>query len=509
MGEMSQVFCKFASFITKMKKKCVIVGSGLGGLACGVAFARSGYDVTVLEQQAQVGGCLQCFVRGNAKFETGMHFIGSALPGQTLYRLLDALDVMDDITLSPLDTAAYEIFSFAGQRFSWANGREAFIEALARDFPREKDNLNRFCDWVERTAGASRLHSMSDVEGDTALSTAAQLHSIDEVLDRVTANPMLRSVLCGNIPLYAAERGRTPFSTMAFIMDFYNQSALRVVGGSDAIARSLVSTLRRLGGEVLTRQRVNHIECDNSRVRGVTTDHGLRLNADVVIADVHPARLIELVDSPLLRPAYRQRVAALPNTVGGFSVYLKFKPGQMPYLNSNFYGYAQLSPWDCEKYTLEDWPRGYLMMHLAESPRQQWATSGVLLSYMRWEEMLPWQGTRVGHRGADYEAFKAEHAERLLNLVERDFPGLRNSVEAYYTSTPLTYRDYTGTERGSMYGIAKDITLGPSGRVHHRTKVPGLLLTGQNINSHGILGVLVGAAVTCAELGVSLWPEQQ
>ena len=51
-----------------------------------------------------------------------------------------------------------------------------------------------------------------------------------------------------------------------------------------------------------------------------------------------------------------------------------------------------------------------------------------------------------------------------------------------------------------MYGIAKDVALGPAARVHHRTKVPNLLLTGQNINSHGILGVIVGTIVTCSEL---------
>ena len=51
-----------------------------------------------------------------------------------------------------------------------------------------------------------------------------------------------------------------------------------------------------------------------------------------------------------------------------------------------------------------------------------------------------------------------------------------------------------------MYGIAKDVTLGNAGRVPHRMKVPNVLQTGQNINSHGMLGVLVGAVVTTGEL---------
>ena len=38
--------------------KVVIIGSGLGGLSCGVTLAKNGYEVTVLEQGAQIGGCL-------------------------------------------------------------------------------------------------------------------------------------------------------------------------------------------------------------------------------------------------------------------------------------------------------------------------------------------------------------------------------------------------------------------------------------------------------------------
>jgi all-trans-retinol 13,14-reductase len=51
-----------------------------------------------------------------------------------------------------------------------------------------------------------------------------------------------------------------------------------------------------------------------------------------------------------------------------------------------------------------------------------------------------------------------------------------------------------------MYGIVKDINQGAAYRVSHKTKIPNVLLTGQNINSHGALGVLVGTIVTCSEL---------
>lgn len=118
---------------------------------------------------------------------------------------------------------------------------------------------------------------------------------------------------------------------------------------------------------------------------------------------------------------------------------------------------------------------------------------------MQMEDVEKWKGTHIGRRGDDYEAFKHRKAERLLDTLEEHFPGIRDDIEEYYTSTPLTYLDYTGTEGGSMYGIAKDVNMGAAYRVAQRTKVPNVFQTGQNINSHGMLGVLVGTIVTCSE----------
>ncbi len=482
-------------------KKIVIIGSGLGGLSCGLILSRNGYDVTVLEQGAQVGGCLQCFHRHGVKFETGMHFIGSADEGQVLGRLLRYLDVTGNVCLSRLDPSGYDVVSLQGQQFRFANGREQFVETLASDFPHQRDNLNCYFRLVEEVASASSLHSLRVADSDTSpLNTEYQLRSINDVLSQVVGDPLLRNVLVGNLPLYAAERDKTPFSTHAFITDFYNQSAFRVVGGSDLIAASLVRSIEQNGGRVLCRKQAVRIDCDEQRAVGVETADQTYYPADIVIAGIHPARLIDICQSPLLRPVYRRRVASLPETVGGFSVYLRFKPQTVRYMNYNFYGYHQPSPWDCEQYMAHDWPKGYLYMHFCGNDRQQWADGGVILSYMHWSEVAKWQGTSVGHRGDDYRQLKRERAERLIDAVCREFPTLRDGIADYYTSTPLTYRDYTGTEQGSMYGIAKDINLGPVARVHHRTKIPNLLLTGQNINSHGILGVLVGTVVTCSEL---------
>ncbi len=51
-----------------------------------------------------------------------------------------------------------------------------------------------------------------------------------------------------------------------------------------------------------------------------------------------------------------------------------------------------------------------------------------------------------------------------------------------------------------MYGVAKDVLLGSANRVSHRTRIPNLFLVGQNTNSHGMLGVMVGSVLACGEM---------
>lgn len=480
--------------------KCIVIGSGLGGLSTGIVLAREGYEVTILEQEQQIGGCLQCFVRRGVKFETGMHFIGSAKIKQTLHRLFQFLEIEDQIHLSELDTTGYDVINLQREEFRIPNGREAMIDSLGKSFPAQKENLAKYMDCVERVANASSLHTLDPTKANTSISTEYQLRSINEVIDSLITDDTLRNILIGNLPLYAGQKFKTPFSTHAFIMDFYNQSSFRVVGGSDTVGIALQRVLNKYGGKIITHAKVVEILDNGHQVAGVRLEDGTEYFADIVISAIHPVQTLAMTQSPFIRKAFRTRIQTLPNTIGIFAVYLDFEDNVVPYMNHNYYGYPRYSPWESEHYTLEDWPRGYLYMHFCHEPNPQYARSGVILSYMRFEEMQPWLNTQVGKRGSDYENFKRERAERLISCVERDKPGLRKAIRYYYTSTPLTYFNYTGTPEGSAYGIARDITLGVSCHIPQRTKLPGLYLTGQNINSHGILGVLVGTIVTCSDL---------
>ncbi len=476
-------------------KKCIIIGSGLGGLACGCILAKNGYQVTVLEQGTQIGGCLQCFRRGDALFETGMHYIGSAAKGQVLNRILNYLGV-DDVKYSQLDPSGYDVISFLGQHYSFANGKEAFIESLAQHFPDSREELSRYYDLVKKVASSFAVHSLNQ-EVDLNVNAEYRTRSVNEVISSVISDPRLQEVLAGVLPLYAGEKDQTPFYVHALITDSYDQGAFRIVGGSGKVAKSLAENIRRQGGEVLLKQEVCKIECDDKQATAVVTTDGKRYPADLVISAIHPATTMQLVESRLIRPAYRQLISSYKNSTGAFSVYLKFRKNSVRYMNHNLYIYRGTSVWDCEKYDNKSWPKFLLYMHLCQEENPEYAQTAEILTYMNMDDVKQWQGTHIGHRGEDYKAFKRMKAEALLDALEQEVPGIRDQIETYYTSTPLTYVDYTGVPEGAMYGLLKGVNdLG----VTSRTRIPNLLLSGQSITLHGMMGVLAGSLVTCAEV---------
>ena len=481
-------------------KKCIIIGSGLGGLSTGVILAKNGYEVTILEQASQVGGCLQCFTRNGVKFETGMHFIGSLDDDQVLSHYLNYLEIKDKIEFNRLDPQAYDIVALQGERFDFPNGREAFIEKFAQRFPSQRENLERYCDLVEQVAELSPFRDLQhSVNENRFIDDKLLYQSLSEVIDQTITDPLLREVLVGNLSLYAAQKDKTPFATHAFIFDFYNKGAFRIVGGSDAIVEALREVLEQYGGTILTRHKVSQILVEGKKATGVVTENGKTFTAAVVISDVNPKQLIDLVEPGIFTEAYKSRIKGIPDTISVFSLFLRFKEGAMPYINSNFYGFHTDSPWKMSGTIDDTWPQGYLYMHHCHEPNPKTARGGVVLAYMSIHTMKQWSDTTIGRRGKDYEQFKHDMAERLIHTVEQDFPGFRESLADYYAATPLTYRDYTLTPNGSIYGLAKNVN-NIADRVSFKTKVSNLFLVGQNINSHGMLGVLVGTMTVCQHL---------
>lgn len=54
----------------------IVIGSGIGGLACASLLSQSGKKVIVLEQHYTAGGFTHTFQRKNYEWDVGIHYIG-------------------------------------------------------------------------------------------------------------------------------------------------------------------------------------------------------------------------------------------------------------------------------------------------------------------------------------------------------------------------------------------------------------------------------------------------
>ena len=482
----------------------VIVGAGLGGLQCAVTLAREGMSVCVLEMNQQLGGSLQVFSRNKTVFDTGVHYIGGLEPGQNLHRYFSYYGIMDKLKLRRMDMDAFDVVELQGdpEQYPHAQGWDNFVDRLAALFPGERGALERYARLVRDTCDRFPLYRLRDADEHEWMDDRLTLNA-EQVIASLTPNTTLRAVLAGSNALYAGDHG-SPFYMNALVVNTFVESAWRCVDGGSQIAKHLASNARSAGAVIHARKRVTGLDMDGNGVRAVRTADGDVFSCRWCIANIHPAMLLEMIPPGHIRPAYRTRIRSLDNTVSTFILHLAMKPGSFPYLNRNIYKFLVPDVWGAVD-AADAAPSAYMFSTPATSRGGEHADAITMMTYMRYSACAPWAGTHrtvaePGERGPAYEDFKHAHQERLLDVLEERFPGLRRGVTGVHSTTPLTFRDFIGTPDGNMYGIRKDSSSPLRTFLSPRTKVPNLLLTGQNLNLHGLLGVTVGSVSTCAEL---------
>lgn len=347
----------------------IVIGSGLGGLECGVMLSREGLGVCVVEQAAVPGGCLQSFRRRGHFIDTGMHYVGSMQQGGIMRRYFDYFGIGDSLEIRPLDEA-FDIVSPGGAgEFAYMHGYDEFRRHLTSLFPREAAGIARYCDKIREIGDSIGV----EVHRSGRLSSGGVKYlgaSAAEFIGECVADPLLRSVLAGTNPLYGGVRERSPLYHHAMINHSNIEGACRFAGGTQHIADALAAKIREHGGTILTGCRANALHTEGRRITGVELADGRILRAKSVISAIHPAATFGLIGpTPVLRRAFRDRMADMPGTYGLFSVYLLLRPQSFPYINRNLYYYAEGGDvWDTLFDTEAMRPKWYCSAHSRRAP---------------------------------------------------------------------------------------------------------------------------------------------
>lgn len=481
----------------------IIIGSGLGGLASAIILAKEGLKVLVLEKNNQFGGNLQTFSRQKTLFDTGVHYIGGLDKDQNLYRYFKYLGIYDGLELNRMDADGFDLISFDGDpnEYPHAQGYENFVRQLLRYFPDEEEALRNYCTKVQEVCRSFPLYNL-DPEGTYDPEVLAI--NTRDYLDSLTANEKLKAVLAGSSYLYAGIAEKSPFYVHALSVNSYIESAWRVVKGGSQITRQIIKELKKYDVTLLKHREVTEFIFEEEVMTGVRTRSGEEYRGKLFISNVDLKVTLRLAGR--FRKAFTNRIRLLEPVVAAFSLYVVFKPGCFKYENRNFYHMRdEASVWSAQFYGESAWPQSYMASMGLKNSGDLYAESMTFMTYMRFDDVRQWEDTvntvaGKADRGPGYEAFKQERTERFLKEIEKKFPGIRDCIEAVYTSTPLSYRDYIGGEEGNMYGYVKDSNHPMLTFISPRSQIKNLYFTGQSVNMHGILGVTIGAVATCSEI---------
>lgn len=473
----------------------------MGGLVCGDILSREGFKVCILEKNKQIGGSLQTYARDKVVFDSGVHYIGALNKGQNLYQVFKYLGLMDKLKLVKMDEDVFDkiVIDNDPKEYVYAQGYDNFISKLLADFPDEEKALHAYCNKIKEVCACFPLYNLRS--GSDSEKTGVLDIDTKTFIESITTDKKLQAVLAGNNYLYAGEGDKTPFYVHALILNHYIESAWKCVDGGSQIAKIMAQNIRANGGVITRHAEVKKIVDEHDKITCVELADGKRVYASIFVSNVHPVQTLAMTDAALIKNIYRKRIKSLQNAVSSFMVNIVFKKNTFKYFSHNYYCHKEGHIWSMTDYTPDNWPLGYCVFIPATSKTGEFAEGMTLLTYMRYEEVKEWEHTfntvsAENRRGETYDAFKQRKAEQLLDEAAKQFPGLRECIYSYYSSTPLSFRDYIGNDDGSMYGIMKDYKDPLKTFISPRTKVPNLYFTGQNLNLHGVLGAAMSGVIT-------------
>lgn len=484
----------------------LVIGSGLGGLVSALILAKEGLKVCVLEKNNQYGGNLQTFSRDKLIFDTGVHYLGGLSKGQNLNRFFSYLEIMDELELQKMDEDGYDRISFGDNTIEYphAQGYQNFVEQLSVHFPEEKENLESYCEEIQYVC--SQFPRYNVVGKDNYNEEILHLNT-KRFIESVTQNKTLQSVLLGSNFLYAGDSENVPFYVHALTVNSYIQSAYKCVKGGSQISKLLIRKLRQYGADVHKHSEVSEfVFNENNTVTSVKTVTGKEYTAKRFISNIEIRSTMKLIGEERLKKSFLNRVLSWQPVSSCFSVYIILKPQCFPNFNYNLYHYSsEEQVWNASRYQKEAWPETYMLSSTPSKHHPEFAESLTAISYMDFDEVKKWESTfntvaEEHERGEQYDRFKLQKAEKMIEALENKIPDLRHAIKSVYTSSPLSYRDYIGSFDGNMYGYMKNSDNPLKTMVSPRTKIDNLFLTGQSVNMHGILGVTIGAFNTCAEI---------
>ena len=276
------------------KSTALVIGGGIGGLACALELACAGIEVIVIEKESYLGGKIRQINCGDQAIDSGPTVFTMRWVFDELFRHADT-SLEDEMQLTPLAVLARHAWN-KEQRLDLFANRLQSAEAIAQFSSRNE--ANRFLDFCTqasklyqalknpymlsgRPSMASMMSSLG-TSGSKVLFEIGLFSNLWKALGHYFHDPRLRQ-LFGR---YATYCGSSPFqapATLMLIAEVEMHGVWSVTGGMSSLVAALRRVAEQKGVTFLTGQKCVEILLKNGRACGVRLENENVHHAHAVI----------------------------------------------------------------------------------------------------------------------------------------------------------------------------------------------------------------------------------
>ena len=486
-----------APAIAPAGRRAVVIGSGFGGLAAAARLQAMGYQTTILEKRAKVGGRAYQLRQAGYTFDMGPSLITAPEVIRSVFeaagkRLEDYLDLI------PLDPF-YRIFFHDGSQIDYSGDAERMKAQMRAFAPRDADRYDAFMRAIQPIHQAIIVDRLGAQPFDTLRSMidfipkAIKLGAflpVTTFVRRFFKDPRHHFMFSFH-PLFI---GGNPFRSPSVYLSIpYLEREGGVWfthGGMYSLVEAFARLFEDIGGAIRTGAGVDEILVEDGRAVGVRVGSET-LPADLVVSNAD----IGFTYSKLIAPEHRRkwtdaRVDKLDYTMSCVVLYLGARK-QWPKLAhhtlilSKRYK-ALLHDIFQSKVLADDFS---LYLHAPTRTDPSMAPEGGESLYV----LIPVPNQRAG---IDWSVEAEPFTNKVIDFLEAwGLDGLREHLEVLEVMTPDDFEHDLSSYVGNAFGIEPKLTQTAWFRPHNASEdVDGLYFVGAGTHpGAGVPGVLLSA----------------
>ena len=521
------------------RQRAIVIGSGIGGIACAIRLQSLGFDTQIVEQLGDVGG--RAYVRRVDGFVFDMgptvltvpHFIEELFSLERDAAMLDEPDFppsvlaegsrivsgasggpntqryVDIVPILPF----YRIYFDDGSFFDYDADPVNVRAQIARLAPEDLEGYERFHEAARAIfergfleLGYTYFGSLGSMVGVLPdLLKLGAIQPLFSLISKYFKSDKMRQVFSFEPLLIGGNPLKVPaiYAMIHFVEKTWGVHF--AVGGTGALVAAMVRKFEELGGTVRLNAKVDRIEVEKrgrKRVAtGVTLANGETLAADLVVSNAdYATTYLKLVDKAHRRINRDALVKFRKQSMSLMVIYFGYRmqDGDPDLRHHNIIlgpRYEELLTDIFERKILADDFSQYL--HIPTITDPSLAPAGHHAAYT----LIPVPNNQSD---IDWDAVGEGFADTVLTFLdERGYiPGLRERIVHRSFVTPDYFEEVLGSHLGNGFGVEPRMTQTAFFRPHNRSEdVANLYLVGQGTQpGGGTPSVMMSAKMTAREI---------